>query len=64
MTFEERIQKAREYYQKSVTDAAELVSLRERIESIKTAISGLSGIPTLTKLAAFLTSIKSIVGVE
>jgi len=58
VTHEQRLIAAREYYNRATAEKAELVGLRERIESIRQAVAGITGVPTLAKLVAFLSAVK------
>ena len=58
MTQEDRIAAARAYYERATAEKAELVDLRGRIESIRQAVAGITGVPTLAKLVAFLSAVK------
>lgn len=58
MTRDERLAAARAYYAHAAAEKAELVGLRERIASIRQAASGITGVPTLSKLTAFLNAVK------
>jgi hypothetical protein len=58
MTHEDRIAAARAYHERAAIEKAELTGLRERMGSIRQAVNGISGVPTLSKLTAFLSAVK------
>lgn len=58
MTHDERIAAAKAYYQHATAEKTELGELQKRISSIQKATSGITGIPTLAKLSAFLSAVK------
>ena len=63
MTHDERIAAAKAYYQHATAEKTELAGMREKIASIRQAVAGITGVPTLAKLTAFLAAIKEILEV-
>ena len=58
MTQEDRIAAARAYHNRTTAEKTELAGLQEKFASIRQAVAGITGVPTLAKLVAFLTAVK------